>query len=95
MYNATWTLFQYRNKVNEKVSDNVGKHLFKFTKDSVFLFSGDIIQAVAWEKGKLAFTLISTNHVKSRYEWIFGSTDEACFIVNDNKQKVECYKKVH
>jgi hypothetical protein len=39
------------------------------------------------------FIITTANGKQIKYDWSFGSTNELCFQVGDNKKVVECYRK--
>jgi hypothetical protein len=47
-----------------------------------------------WATGDFAFNVQNQETKQVTYDWVFGWEDEICFLVNGNRKKVECYKKV-
>lgn len=88
-------LSDIRSRLNETMSNKVSVvKTISFTKDSVFVTTGNIKEAGVWMKGDIDFIITTAEGKQIKYDWMSGSENELCFHVGNNKEVVECYRKL-
>jgi hypothetical protein len=93
--NSTLLLNEIRSRLNETISNRVNMvKTILFTKDSVFVTTGNIKETGVWINGDIDFIITTAEGKRIKYDWMSGSENELCFQVGNNKDVVECYRKL-
>ena len=94
LLNSTIELTQIRNRFNDRVKDTITNKRLYFTKDSVFLTSENVKMQGVWSNEGISFVLSAIDKTKLSFQWLNGDENNFCFIINNNRNRRECYKKL-
>lgn len=94
LINSTIELTQIRNRFDDEVKDTVTNKRLWFTKDSVFLTSENVKMQGVWSHEKVSFVLVAIDKTKLSFRWLNGDENNFCFIINNDRNRRECYKKL-
>ncbi|GEM_PF-3581446 len=95
MINTTVKLNEIRTHLNEKTSEKISiTKTITFTQDSIVVLTGNIRETGTWIKGSIDFIITTAEGNQIKYDWSFGRTGQPCYIIGDDKKRVECYSKV-